>query len=398
MSFLMNPFYTYSVTWGIVFFVYLLGWSLIYPPLSQEIFIFFLVTCIYTFTLGRLTRNAFFSPCDISSSDMIRNKYDEQLNRIIFFMVTGAIIEFLYSGAVPLYAILRQTGYIYAEFGVPTFHVLLVTYISYISLRTFYLFLIFNNRKYLFTSLLALSYFILIFNRASVCFIALAMVVIYIRKKNISHRTTLKLMIGSLLALYLFGVAGNYRFLTYNPNLEYSNQPIMTIGKASKDFTESNIPKEFFWGYLYISSPLSNVQYSAQIASNDISADDLILTSFVSVVPDFIQKRIIQSQDIDVSKAALIDDSLNVSSMYGLAVTIAGYYGLLIMFIVWLSFIFLNLFIFNHTDMLDIVMAILIVITLFSSFVNMITFSGWSFQLIICALFLNRRLRHTFAC
>jgi len=59
--------------------------------------------------------------------------------------------------------------------------------------------------------------------------------------------------------LYLFGVLGTLR-QSRAAHTGYDNTLILKSGKASEAFTHSPIPNEFFWAYVYMASPLANLQ------------------------------------------------------------------------------------------------------------------------------------------
>ncbi|WP_429039442.1 hypothetical protein [Aeromonas veronii] len=66
-----------------------------------------------------------------------------------------------------------------------------------------------------------------------------------------------------------------------------STNYILDVGKASDSFRESAIPKEFFFGYLYLSTPIQIFDL------NRYEMNLPIIDFFVSnITPDFISKRI----------------------------------------------------------------------------------------------------------
>ncbi len=82
--------------------------------------------------------------------------------------------------------------------------------------------------------------------------------------------------------LYFFGVLGNYRMVKSS-----SNEYFMEVAEATDSFRNSRIPKEYFWSYIYISSPLANLQNNInenrpeQIRVKDFISTELIFRGFL---------------------------------------------------------------------------------------------------------------------
>lgn len=383
-----NPFYLYIFTWGIVFCTYALGWSDLYPPLSIDIVLFFILTFFISLISGFIVRKE-----KVYQGEYIVFSKKKVIYNIIFIIIS-ATSEFIVAGGVPLLMIVSGADYKYNEFGIPTFHVFFVTYLIFISLLSYQIFLISRRSLYLWIPFLAIIFYLLIFSRGSALNVLVPMAILYLIHRPVSRKYIQRILIGCLLLLYVFGVMGNYRFFASHPNVEYSNDLILSIGDASSSFRDSFIPKEYFWSYLYISSPLSNLVYSEQLHDLDyVDIEDLGYCVFTGVVPDFISKRVIQGEVLSVPKTPLVTDALNVSSMYGSAVAAAGLYGLMIMYILWWGFTAFFIYFFKRSVFYYVVIAILGVVAVMGSFANMITFSGASFSLFYCFVFSIRRFR-----
>ena len=89
-----------------------------------------------------------------------------------------------------------------------------------------------------------------------------------VKNRKVSLKIKGKILIGILLGLFLFGVAGNYRTVLKNDTSYF-----MKMMEATPAFSESIIPKEYSWGYIYISSPLATLQYTLSQIENKNSDD-----------------------------------------------------------------------------------------------------------------------------
>jgi hypothetical protein len=203
----------------------------------------------------------------------------------------------------------------------------------------------------------------------------------------------------ALLLLYLFGIAGNVRIMHQEGRTENitSSEIILKIGDAKSSFRESIIPKEYFWAYLYISSPLANLQ---QTISNSESVDFTFgrLLSFINfeILPDFVSKRISEFLEVKKMKINQITPALTAGTVYAGSYVYLNWLGLVLMFsftmLASCSYIILlrrdNVFFITGISILN-------TLILFNIFSNMFYFSGASFQLVYPLIFSFFRRKKT---
>lgn len=128
-----------------------------------------------------------------------------------------------------------------------------------------------------------------------------------------------------LLILYLFGLMGNMRIDDSEGNI------ILNIGEAKTEFRDSGIPSEFFWAYLYISSPLGNLQNTIDKTKRfDPETSNWLNLVVNEMLPVTISKRI-GLRMTDRGKY-LISDALTVGSTYMGPYTIWGWSGMILVF------------------------------------------------------------------
>ena len=123
---MVNPYFCYAVAFAAALLTYLLGWSDLYPPLSLTLLFFILATVIIHVFLGII----------ISGKKIIIFKRIQTENHFAPLLVTIFLYvlwcsEFLYEGGVPLIKILLKQPYNYKMFGIPSLHVLIVTFSSF---------------------------------------------------------------------------------------------------------------------------------------------------------------------------------------------------------------------------------------------------------------------------
>lgn len=393
MQQIINPFYVYGVSFLFTLFIYKLGWSEFYPKLSIELVFFIISTIIIAFLLGKIL-------------NFKVNKKEVRISRLskiikyTLFIYLGFCIEFIVSGGIPLFLILNQSGFIYADFGIPVFHVFLLTFTNFYSLLVFQNYVITKNYRYLLIFFLLIFINILIFNRGNFVFIIIATMVIFFRNQSgIKKIIIIKLIIGLTIGMFIFGLMGNYRTMT-DGNMNYKNASamILDLGEATNDFRESFIPDEYFWSYIYISSSLANLQYITDVyinANNDenISIEEIKNMIIIQFIPDFLSKRIIDFMGYTKKPSCLIIDNFNLITVYGTSYMYAGYIGLMLTFFYMILFLNIICMFLRKSAFYDIVIAILIVICAFAPFTNMLVFSGWTFQLVYVMFLENKKIR-----
>ena len=336
-KFLINPFSLYGVAFGIVLLFYSFGWSAIYPKLSSSLLAFLIVTIVVMFSLGYLFyRRNYFYYTKISAN---QSSLGWQLIGCYFLLV----VEFIAARSIPFLSLLRESGFDYTNFGLPFIHVIYAAYQGVLALFIFHCFLSKpkGERKrlgwYIFWSLIP---GILIVNRAMVMTTIIGMAIIYLMQVQSIRKIMITFSFSAMVLLYLFGLMGNLRI-----NGRSDSGAIMSIGQATDDFKENVVPGEFFWSYLYVASPLGNLQYNIDTKDlmSPVTDQDVQKMIIYEFMPEMLSKRIASGADIDRKKVKLVNPVLNAYSVYAAAYSYLGWAGMWLMFIFSLFFIFFNL-------------------------------------------------------
>ena len=146
-----NPYIVYSLGFLLALLTYTFHWSDLYPFLSLGLFLFILATVLFSTIIGLLfhkTNYLSYKSVNFSSGT---------LWIVTALIVFGYFIECAYMGVIPLIAILKHTGYNYTTFGIPTFHVILVTFNSFWAVFVFHNYISQKKRNLLFCFILCLS-------------------------------------------------------------------------------------------------------------------------------------------------------------------------------------------------------------------------------------------------
>ncbi|SEW03246.1 O-antigen polymerase [Chitinophaga arvensicola] len=326
---LTNPFFVYIISFLLVFLVYSLGWSKQYPPVSLTIKLFLFATFIISFFLAFIlekTRMNVFQAIPVS-------KYLKVGVGALYF---GYFLEFAYSGGVPLLLAIRG-GYSYKDFtGIPTFHVLLATFNIFYSTYIFHQYTSTTGprRGLLWMYILSVLPMLLVLNRGSIVLTLGSSFFVYLMKlKRLKITTLIAIPTGFLLLIFLFGVIGNMRYSVSQEDKTY----ILRIGGASEEFINNNVPAEYYWGYLYIATPIGNFQNIVS-AKDDVPVkyDNIPFFALTEPFPEFISKRLVSIFKLDdpgdSSPNYLVIEALNAPSVYFQSYSLLGWLGAWLIF------------------------------------------------------------------
>ncbi|HEV7877816.1 hypothetical protein [Bradyrhizobium sp.] len=371
---LKNPFVIYILSFGGVLAVYQLRWSEAYPALSSDLLAFFGLTFLVSILLA------------FAVSGVMRETGGYQPGRLpkytVLLVLAGAAADLIYTGGIPLILVIAgKFDYAGEDLGVPHLHVFTVTFGSVFSTIRFSDYLYSKRLRYLAEALLPIVYFILIFYRGPVmiCMVAWAFV-IFIKRGRLGLLRGSLIVAFALLILHLFGVFGNLR--------EGDESAIEKVGRPSQAFQESWIPKTYLWAYVYMTSPLANLQTAVDAPS--LERRTLAEFAVSEMLPDFVSKRILPSLGAERVKTPEVSRGLNVATMFGRSYVYAGWIGPTLLFTLFAALIVVYLQLIRRSAYREPCLAQLNMFIVFCTFQNMIAFSGLILQL-VWPLFLPTR-------
>ena len=379
---LINPYTIYITSFGCGILFYALRWSSYYPPLEWPLIIFFILSfgaCFY------FARNVYKNY--ISSSFVPPITSLHQIIGVTLFLYSLWSIEFIHAGGVPLFLILLGKPFNYRTFGVPSLHVFVVTFSSFYTAYLFHAYLVSRKRIVLFFCLFNLFVAPLIMNRGMFLTNLSTLFFIYIlTKESIRNILTLKrcsiLLATIIILFFLFGAMGTMR-VSREIKRPYDRSLVYEVGNATPSFQKSIIPSEFFWGYLYITSPLANLQYNIVNTQPKLNFENFFLLLNNEVLPDAISKRITAQFNLPKKQNHQIAENLNASTVFSGSFTYWGWAGVLLIFSFLLAIPFLFRFLgLAESPLLITFLAMVNTLYLFLIFDNMISFTGFSFQLV----------------
>lgn len=375
---MVNPYFCYAIAFAIALVMYPLGWSDLYPPLSFSLLIFLILTILLHALAGLVIfkRNSF--RVDLTPAE---NKGVWAVSAFLYLLW---IAEFIYGGGIPIIQILLRRPYDYKTFGIPTLHVFIVTFSSFYTIFLFQQYLKRRSARLLFLSAINLLPAIMIYNRGMFLFNLAACIFLYVTYRgHIKFRHIAAGITGGILIAYLFGVMGSIR-VSNESREPYSNEGFLQTGKASTSFKESTIPEEFFWAYVYTTSPIANLQQNISLNNPEHCRLASVVHWFNNeVIPDFVSKRINAATGTEKEKIQTIPGPFNATTVYAGSFSYCGWWGLFLMaFVILLVPLLYVCVIYPDSPFFLSGLAIVNTMFLFMVFDNTIRFTGLSFQIV----------------
>ena len=381
------------MTWITVLILYTFHWTYLFPRLSSSLVFFVLSTCIISASWGmkKYKHKSYSLPKLIP-----KYKYYRFAKHITCFASIFFLVEFLIYKNVPLlsYVLGNADAELYKEFGIPFIHVIAV---NLFLVTEFFLFQCYvssdeKRLKNKFLKLFCLNFGVLalLMNRAVLMYIILGAIIIYfVLKRNVA-KYVVKICGFLFGVLFLFGLLGNIRNGGDN---EAGKQYILQLCEATPEFEKSIVPTELFWPYIYVTSPISNVEFTIRRTHPEFSIDNCISLVVNECMPQLISKRL----NVEHKEGKLVLESLNVGSVYMNSYAYLGWMGMIIMFLFMFIFVEVSISLVPQSDVFFLTLLTLIdIIIMFNIFDNMFIFSGIvpAVFVTIVLSFLNRKYKY----
>ncbi len=396
---MLNFFYLYAIIWSAILLVYFFGWSDLCVPLDSRLSAFFLITIIISIVLGFVYRKKFkFSePKTYKNSFNLINHLDtnnrlsdgfSKHNPYITLGIVGFnFLEFIYCRQIPIVYILFNGGKYEAHngyTGIPTLHTLVISFGSFYAQYLFYRFICNDKDKRIIKEYIIILFFIYMtqFNRGGLMISFFMSALLYLGKNMETIRAKINvkaILVGvavAIIVLYGFGVMGNVRYgYAYN-----DSSYIEKLGRFNDNYPIW-LPKQFMWPYIYIVSPIANINYNIMKGSANYNPIGFIMTLF----PDFIVRRIYNGNIYEPEH--VVKHVFNATPGFGTAYMNADIFGMYFLYfymVIGFLFIWKRLPIKKEYRMPCLVIMDIIVIFMF--FTHTLYYSAISFQLIFPVL------------
>lgn len=375
----LNPLYLFGYAFLAAMGMYALSLSGLYVNGDSTLTITLFILSILSLMLGFIFNSIFGTKMN---SDL-KGEYDKFLTPNYIFMLFGFLVDCLASGAVPLVNILRGEPYDYKDFGLKTFHVFYMAYMSAFAIVSFERYFITKNKKFLLPVLTGLAITIFIVSRGATMLLVMPMALLYLSQKKAGKKTgkikkNFTIITVVLIFIIGFGYIGDKRMIASGYK---SDTAIMEIGQANDIFY--SIPSGFFWVYLYASSPYANLASQERFANVDKGDLEDFFAS--SVLPDFISKYT-APYVFTKFQPKRITEELTVGTGFSFALVSFGIVGVILLYF-WMVFLSFFLAWANRNMYINSICAVLSSTAVLMIFDNMFIFASCVLQMLMLTIF-----------
>jgi oligosaccharide repeat unit polymerase len=304
---LLNPAFMYAVTWTFVLLVYSLRLSDLLDPLRSSTVVLVVGTScsfILGWMLESLPNYGRLATAKINldklGETINSGRVGKRLRTIWILFAFGISFEIVFFGGIPFLGLLGIGGQIsYTDFGIPGFHGLLNALFYTGCAVTFARTLLGSSKRILLLMIASVSYPILVMSRQVLISLILQYALIYFSIRRPSPRILIRAS-GLLFAILLiFGYLGDARS---------GRDSIIELAAPTFAYPDW-LPSAFIWIYIYLSTPLNNVNYNIDIAPNYLP-----LETAGSFIPSFAREDLLSGFG-GTKQWDLVSQSFNVGSL-----------------------------------------------------------------------------------
>lgn len=321
----------------LVLLLYALNWSAFSLPLDPSLLVFILLSSIIASFSAFLMRKQKFN------LDPLVSKTHNTIPITICIVIIYSV-NFAYGESVPL---LYQFGLLPHNTlrSLPTIWPFAATFSIFYSFLLFYYFYSSKKKRYLLEFIAIISCNILYLSRSTVAFtfIGCLLIVFLLKWRKVTKTRRIMFVISAIAFLfivaYVFGALGNLR-QGYSIN---DSSYIENLGLFHA--YPSWIPKQFMWIYLYLVTPLANLNYNV-IQNNHIFSPQGFIST---IIPEFISNRFQTEFTSSIfSGPILIKSYFNARTTFAEAYYSLGILGCYLMFFIMLALNILFYFLYKN--------------------------------------------------
>lgn len=304
---LLNPAFMYAVTWTFVLLVYSLRLSDLLDPLRASTVVLVAGTSV-SFILGWMLESlphygrlaTAKLNLDLLGETINSARVGKRLKVIWLLFASGISFEIVYFGGIPLLGLLGVGAPIaYVDFGIPGFHGLLNSLFYTGCAVTFARILLGSSKRTFLLMTVSVSYPVLVMSRQVLISLILQYALIYFSIRRPSPRILLRAGVVLTAILLIFGYLGDARS---------GRDSIIELAAPTFAYPDW-LPSAFIWIYIYLSTPLNNVNYNIDIAPNYLP-----LETAGSFIPSFAREDLLSGFG-GTKQWDLVSQSFNVGSL-----------------------------------------------------------------------------------
>jgi hypothetical protein len=256
----------------------------------------------------------------------------------------------------------------YREFGVPVLDPIFNSLSIFFSVFYLQLFLASKKKKFLIFVFVVLLFQVLIFRRSTIVWIITSSLFLFILyRQRIKIILVLIVILSLPLLSYSFGLYGNKR-----SNL--SKDYVLKDLGASSTFKSTGLSHNHYMTYLYVASPLANLQKNIDIGDRFVNNGDFKGFFFYCILPGSITIRLEQRLNLEAPLCSLITPDLIVGTFFMLSFYTLGWLGMALMTLFLFVFIIVCLLVIQKFDTFKLtticILSTTVTLLIFANFLN----------------------------
>jgi len=303
---LLNPAFMYAATWVFVLFIYSFRLSYLLDPIESATAVLVLGTSasfIAGWMLESLPNRGRLAAATINLDALgpVINspRVGRRLKAIWIIFSLGISFEIVFFGGVPFLGLIGIGSLAYGDFGIPGFHGVLNALFYTGCVVTFARVLLGSSKRLRLLMITSIAYPILVVSRQVLISLFVQYLLVYFSIRRPSPRIFVRTAILILATLLVFGYVGDARS---------GRDAIIGIAAPTFDYPDW-LPSGFIWVYIYLASPLNNVNHNIDIAPNYFP-----LETAGTFIPSFARDDFLAAFGA-TQQWDLVTSELNVSSL-----------------------------------------------------------------------------------
>ena len=322
IGFLINPFYLYSISFILAILFYQLQWSNQFPALSISLLFFMGLTFLILIPFGS------------KLNDYLKIRPNTEVPGKIFDFIFAVIVLLgIISIAVRGYVPILKSDFNYHRFGIRYLYFFFNSLSIFFSVHYFCIFLEHKKAKFLVYLIILIILLVAVYSRYALflcLFSCLFVFVLFKRKLPVLY--IVFAIIAFLASIYLFGYLGNKRS-------RFESSYILHDLGASSTYVKRSSDINLYMTYLYITSPLANLQKNIDHSKGFSNNNDLKEFVFYSLIPWNITSRLYDRVNLHSQDYSLVNKDLIVGTYYMRGFYNLGWTGMILLTLIFIGFV-----------------------------------------------------------
>ncbi|CAH8222936.1 O-antigen polymerase [Vibrio aestuarianus] len=310
MKIMLNPALLFAIIWSITLLLYSSHLSYIIEPIKNETVIMIclsLVAFVLPFLLYTIVAKKPYLYPNFSIEkyklQITSKRISNKVKRLAWFWLLMSTLELFQAKNFPLLSLFGVGPYVnYVEFGISGLHGLLNAIFLFLSCFYFVKYKAEGKNKYLFILMLLFVWPVLLTTRQLMLSYCIQLFFIHLLTTKINLKKIFKIAVFVLAIFSIFGYLGDVRS---------GREHMISLSRPTFDYPEY-LPSFFIWIYIYIVSPLNNINHNI----TEITPLYFPFNTIISLFPSVVRELLVSFFQVDNYNIKLVTEAFNVSSFY----------------------------------------------------------------------------------